>query len=68
MVRHYRWKLGLPGDRPAGIELGKCYSVCNHVDEHGTKANEYDLIDEDGRTAARKIPRWCLEDCSGGES
>jgi len=68
MVRRYRWKLGLPGDRPAEIELGKCYSVRNHVDEHGPKLNEYDLIDDDGHTAARKIPKSCLEECSDGQS
>ena len=68
MDKRFRWKLGLPGDRPAGIELGKCYSVRYHVDELGTKLNEYDLIDHDGRTVARKIPRSCLEECPSGQS
>lgn len=63
MIRRYRWKQGLTGQRPDGVELGRCYVVRNHSDESGTKANEYDLLDDDGKPIARKVPRLCLEEC-----
>ncbi len=63
MIRRYRWKRGQLGDRPSGIEIDKCYAGANHTHEPGTKAHEYDLLADEDRVVARKIPLSCLEEC-----
>jgi hypothetical protein len=63
VTRRYRWKPGLSGERPSGVELGTCYRIKNTTDERGTKGSEYDLIDGTGTVVARYVPRSCLEEC-----
>ena len=64
--RLYRWKRGQLGGKPAGIEIDKCYALA--FGSHGDVGEEptHDLLDENGRVVARKVPLSCLEECSDG--
>jgi hypothetical protein len=65
MSRRYLWRKSA-GDPLPGVDPQRCYAIEKHADEHGVKANEYDLLGApDGAVVLAAVPIKFLEECTG---